>query len=91
MFARLHIQPDVFMLTTAAVETLVNEAIQLNIGEVALKLGGVAQLNPDRTISVIGPSPHPWKLSRRSRRRSRVRRCFTERWPTKVGKSLSAV
>ena len=55
MFARLHIQPDVVMLTTAAVQTLVNEAIRLNIGEVARALGGVAQLNPDMTITVARP------------------------------------
>ena len=52
MFARLHIQPDVFTLTSAAVQTLVDEAIRLNIGEVARALGGVAQLNPDMTITV---------------------------------------
>ena len=55
MFARLHLQPDVFMLTTAAVNTLVDEAIRINIGEVARALGGVAQLNPDKTISVTRP------------------------------------
>ena len=55
MFARLHMQPDVFMLTTDAVQTLVNEAVQLNIGEVAAALGGVAQMNPDGTISVTRP------------------------------------
>ena len=55
MFARLHMQPDVFMLTTDAVQTLVNEAVQLNIGEVAAALGGVAQMNPDATISVTRP------------------------------------
>ena len=52
MFARLHIQPDVFLLTTDAVQTLVDEAIRLNIGEVARALGGVAQMNPDKTITV---------------------------------------
>ena len=55
MFARLHVQPDVFMLTTAAVNTLVDEAVRLNIAEVARALGGVAQLNPDKTISVTRP------------------------------------
>ena len=52
MFARLHIQPDVYVLTLDSVNTLVNEAIRLNIGEVARALGGVAQLNPDMTITV---------------------------------------
>ena len=55
MFARLHIQPDVFMLTLDAVNTLVDEAVRLNIAEVARALGGVAQLNPDKTISVTRP------------------------------------
>ena len=55
MFGRLHIQPDVFLLTTAAVQTLVNEAIRANIGEVARALGGVAQMNPDMTITVARP------------------------------------
>ena len=55
MLARLHMQPDVFMLTTDAVQTLVNEAVRLNIGEVARALGGVAQMNPDMTITVARP------------------------------------
>ena len=55
MFARLHVAPDVFLLTTAAVQTLVDEAIRINIGEVARALGGVAQMNPDKTISVSRP------------------------------------
>ena len=55
MFGRLHVAPDVFLLTTAAVQTLVDEAIRLNIGEVARALGGVAQMNPDKTISVSRP------------------------------------
>ena len=55
MLARLHLQPDVFLLTTAAVQTLVDEAIRLNIGEVARALGGVAQMNPDKTITVARP------------------------------------
>ena len=52
MFARLHLQPDVFMLTTAAVQTLVDEAVRISIAEVAGALRGVAQLNRDRTITV---------------------------------------
>ena len=55
IFARLHIQPDVFMLTSAAVQTLVDEAIRLNIAEVARALGGAAQLNADMTITVAQP------------------------------------
>ena len=55
MFARMHILPDVYVLTLDAINTLVDEAIRLNIGEVARALGGVAQLNPDKTISVTWP------------------------------------
>ena len=55
MFARLHMQPDVFMLTTDAVQTLVNEAVRLNIAEVARALGGVAQMGQDGFISVTRP------------------------------------
>ena len=55
MFGRLHMQPDVFMLTTLAVATLVDEAVRINIGEVARALGGVAQMDRDGTISVTRP------------------------------------
>ena len=55
MFARLHLQPDMYMLTLDAVNTLVDEAIRINIGEVASALGGVAQMDPDKTISVTRP------------------------------------
>ena len=52
IFGRIHIQPDVHTLTTEAVQTLVDEVIRLNIVEVARALGGVAQMNPDKTITV---------------------------------------
>ncbi len=55
IFARIHIQPEVYVLTLDSVNTLVDEAIRLNIGEVARALGGVAQLNPDKTITVARP------------------------------------
>ena len=55
IFARLHIQPDVFMMTLESVNELVEEAIRINIGGVARALGGVAQMNPDKTISVTRP------------------------------------
>ena len=55
MFARLHIQPDVFTMTLDAVNQLVSEAIRLNIAEVARALGGVAQMNLDKTINVTRP------------------------------------
>ena len=45
MFGRLHLQPDVFMLTTEAVQELVNETVRLNIADVAMALGGVAQMD----------------------------------------------
>ena len=55
MVCRLHMQPDVFMLTTDAANTLVNEAVRLNIAEVARALGGVAQMDRDGKISVTRP------------------------------------
>ena len=51
-FGRLHLEADVFMLTTDAVQTLVNEAVSHSIAEVAGALGGVAQLKPDGTMTV---------------------------------------
>ena len=59
MFARLHLQPDVFTLTTEAVQTLVDEAVRLSIADVAGALGGVAQLNRDRTINVARTDGDP--------------------------------
>ena len=55
MLSRLHMQPDVFMLTTAAVATLVDEAVRINIAEVARALGAVAQMDRDGVISVTRP------------------------------------
>ena len=55
MFARLHMQPDVYVMTLESVNQLVDEAVKLNIGQVALALGGVAQMNPDKTITVMRP------------------------------------
>ena len=55
IFARIHIKPDVYVLTLDSVNQLVDEAIRVNIGEVAQALGGVAQMNPDKTISVTRP------------------------------------
>ena len=55
IFARIHIQPDVYVMTLDSVNQLVEEAIRFNIGEVARALGGVAQMNPDKTISVTRP------------------------------------
>ena len=90
MFARLHIQPDVFTLTSAAVQTLVDEAIRLNIGEVARALGGVAQLNP-------GYDDH--RRADRGRLHRNIQREAADpsasvgvalsRWPTRAGKRLS--
>ena len=55
MFGRLHMQPDIFMLTTDAVQTLVDEAVRNSISGVATALGGVAQMNQDHVISVTKP------------------------------------
>ena len=55
IFGRIHIAPDIYVLTLDAVQQLIDDAIRLNIGEVAKALGGVAQLNPDKTITVARP------------------------------------
>ena len=55
MFARLHLQPDVFVMTQESVSTLVNEVVRLNIADVAMALGGVAQMDRDGIISVTRP------------------------------------
>ena len=56
IFARVHMQPDVFLMTLESVNQLVDEAVRNAIGGVALALGGVAQLNPDKSISVTKPA-----------------------------------
>ena len=43
------------MVTLEAVNQIVDKAVRVNIGEVARALGGVAQMNPDKTISVTRP------------------------------------
>ena len=55
MFARLHLQPNVFVLTQESISTLVNEVVRLNIADVAMALGGVAQMDRDGIISVTRP------------------------------------
>ena len=55
VFARIHIRPDMYVLTLDAVNTMMDEAVRINIAEVALALGGVAQMGPDNTISVTRP------------------------------------
>ena len=55
MFGRLHMQPDIFALTPAAVQTMVDEAVRNAISDVATALGGVAQMNQDHVISVTKP------------------------------------
>ena len=55
MFARLHIQPDMYVMTLETVNTIVDEAVRINIAEVALVLGGVAQMDRDGMISVTRP------------------------------------
>ena len=44
--ARVHVSPDVFMMTLETVQTLLNESVRLNISEVARALGGVAAMTP---------------------------------------------
>ena len=53
--ARVHLRPDVHVMTTGDVNHLVDEAVRINIAEVATALGGVAQMGPDKTISVTRP------------------------------------
>ena len=55
MLARLHMQPDVFMLTTDAVQTLLMRQSGSTSGKWRRALGGVAQMNPDMTITVARP------------------------------------
>ena len=55
IFARVHVAPDVHVLTTKALCELLNEAIRINVAAVAQALGGVAQANQDGTISVTRP------------------------------------
>ena len=54
-FARIQIRPDVHVLTTNDINHVVDEAVRINIAEVALALGGVAQMGPNKTISVMRP------------------------------------
>ena len=44
-----------YVLTLEAVNTIVDEAVRINIAEVALVLGGVAQMDRDGMISVTRP------------------------------------
>ena len=53
--ARLYIQPNLYLTTLEDINHIVDEAVRINIGEVAEALGGVAQMGPDKTISVIKP------------------------------------
>ena len=55
MFARLHIENNVYVMTIEDINHIVDEAVRINIGEVAQALGGVAQMGPDKTISVMKP------------------------------------
>ena len=50
-----HVRPDVYALTLEDVNHIVDEAVRINIGEVAQVLGGVAQMGSDKTISVMRP------------------------------------
>ena len=55
MFGHLHVLPNMFVLTLENVNAIVDEAVRLNIAEVALVLGGVAQMDRDKNISVTRP------------------------------------
>ena len=55
MFGRLHIQPDMYVMPLKTVNAIVDEAVRVNIAEVARELGGVAQMDRDGIISVTRP------------------------------------
>ena len=55
ILASIYIRPEVVAMTLADINQLVDEAVRINIAEVALALGGVAQMGPDKTISVTRP------------------------------------
>ena len=50
---RLNVSSDVYMMSLADINQLADQVLSLNIGEVARALGGVAHMNPDKTISVM--------------------------------------
>ena len=55
ILASIHIRPEVYVMTLADINHLIDEAVRINIGNVARALGGVAQMNSDKTISVTRP------------------------------------
>ena len=91
MFARLHMQPDVFMLTTEAVQTLVDEAVRFSIADVARRAGRRSATKPETGRSTVDaegwPTPSKHSMANAGRR-SRVRRCCTKRWPTEAWKAF---
>ena len=55
VFSRIYIRPEVITMTVSDYNHLIDEAVRINIAEVALALGGVAQMGPNKTISVTRP------------------------------------
>ena len=55
MLGRVHLQPDMYVMPLETINTIVDEAVRINIAEVALVLGGVAQMDRDGMISVTRP------------------------------------
>ena len=55
ILASIYIQPEVYAMTLADFNHIVDEAVRNAIGGVATALGGVAQMNPDKSISVTKP------------------------------------
>ena len=57
IFGRLHVKhhEETYLLTLEEINQVVDAAVRLNIGQVARALGGVAQMNPDKTITVARP------------------------------------
>ena len=55
ILASLYIRPEVYAITLADINHIVDEAVRNAIGGVATALGGVAQLNPDKSIRVTKP------------------------------------
>ena len=55
ILASIYIRPEVVSMTMADFTHIIDEAVRINIAEVALALGGVAQMGPNKTISVTRP------------------------------------
>ena len=55
LLASIYIRPEVVAMTISDFNHIVDEAVRINIAEVAKLLGGVAQLDGNKSISVTKP------------------------------------